>query len=295
MQTIFTLALALLVAGPALAQQNQQQNGSATVTIKKGRVSHNDVRSGVKGLTLHHEVKTTGLKGEQLEVSCYFRYDDAAGKPLLDSNGKFNTPSGKVSVSSRETVKFAESNFKDFQHFMPYNELHLGPGKTKIKVRCQAFKNSNLLGKSDWLRVTFTSGPKAKAKAKPTAVFTKPKMVHNVIKAGIKGLGLRHHLRVQHMKGKKIEVTCHFKYKASGKSVRDTNGKYRTKSGNVSVSDTVTAKFDDSSWKTFKHFIPYNELHITAKGKTQLKTRCEAYDGGTSIGAGPWQFLDFNK
>ena len=285
-------ALALLSAGPVLAQQNQQ-NAEASLTIRKGRVTHNVVQNGAKGLQIHHEVVAKGLKGEQLEVSCYFRYDNAGAEALVDANGKFNTPGGKVSVSSRETVKYDTSTFKDFKHFIPYDELHLGAGKTKIKLRCQAFRAGNLLGSSEWMRVTYTSGVPAAAKG--TATFSKPRMVHNVMKAGVKGLELHHELRAQNVTGKPLEVTCFFYFKTSGKILKDFNGKFRTTAGQVSVSDTVQVKFPDSTFKDFTHFIPYDELHITDKGKSQLKTRCEAFVARKSIGIGPWQFLDFNK
>ncbi|MGK0362109.1 MAG: hypothetical protein ACI9U2_004429, partial [Bradymonadia bacterium] len=77
MRYSIVVALSLLAAGPALAQ-NQQQNGSASVTLSNGSVTHNVVKSGVKGIELHHVVKAMGLKGQTLEVSCYFRYDDSA-------------------------------------------------------------------------------------------------------------------------------------------------------------------------------------------------------------------------
>lgn len=263
------------------------------VILSGGRMTHNHMKRGQKGLRIHHRVQAKGMKGREMEVSCYFRYDDASGKPLKDFNKRYFTPGGKVSVTERVTVLYDDSNFADYKHFIPYDELHLGPGKTKIKLRCQAFDAGKLLGTSGWLKATYTG--KGKAKSDGQAIFTKPRMVHNLRQGGKKGLGLRHHLQVKGMKGKRLEVTCYFYYKKSGKILKDRNGKFKTRRGDVSVADYVTPKYPDSTWKEFKHFIPYDELHITRKGKHKLKTRCEAFSSGTSIGIGPWQYLDFNK
>lgn len=272
------------VAGKALKKK---------VIFSKGRLTHNHYQKGQKGLRIHHHLHVKGMKDRQLEVSCYFRFDDKQAKPLKDFNGRFKTPNGNIAVSEWVKLLYDDSNFADFKHFIPYDELHMGEGKTKLKVRCKAFDSGTSLGTSTWQTLTFTKPASKKSNAK--AVFTKPRMVHNLRKDGKKGLGLRHHLQVKGMKDKRLEVTCYFYFKGSGKILKDFNGKYKTKGGDVSVADYVTPKYTDSTWKEFKHFIPYDELHITQKGKHKLKTRCEAFDAGRSIGIGPWQYLNFNK
>lgn len=276
------------------------------VTFSGGRMTHNHWKKGQKGLRLHHKVQAKGMKSRELEVSCYFHYDKAGSHPLKDYNKRFNTPSGKVSVSERVTVLYDDSNFADFKHFIPYDEFHLGPGKTKLKVRCQAFDSGKLLGSSGWQKLTYTGAKKKNntqkafqkkrntARSNAKAYFSNPKLVHNQFKNGKKGLGLRHKLKVQNMQNKRLEVTCYFYFKKSGKILKDYNGKYKTTGGDVSVADYVTVKYKDASWASFKHFIPYDELHL-GKGKHELKTRCEAFDQGRSIGIGPWSYLTFRK
>ncbi|MGK0357787.1 MAG: hypothetical protein ACI9U2_000064 [Bradymonadia bacterium] len=270
------------------------RKAAKSVVISGGKLTHNHVKKGQKGLRIHHRIQAKGMKDREMEVSCFFRYDDASAKPLKDFNKRFNTLNGKVSVTERVKVMYEDSNFADYQHFIPYDELHLGPGKTKIKLRCQAFDNGKKIGGGSWLKATYTG--KGKAKSKGKATFTKARMEHNARdKKGLKGLRLRHHLQVKGMKGKRLEVTCYFYDKKSGNILKDRNGKFKTSRGDVSVADYVTLKYADSTFKEFKHFIPYSELHITKKGKHKLKTRCAAFDSGTSVGTGPWQYLDFNK
>lgn len=267
------------------------------VTFSEGKLTHNHYQKGQKGLRIHHRIQAKNMKSRELEVSCYFRYDDASANPLNDTNGRFNTPGGKVAVTERVTVLYADSNFADFKHFIPYDELHLGPGKTKIKLRCQGFDNGKLLGTGDWLKATYTGAGNAAAAKLPsggTAIFSSPALLHNRFEGGKKGLGLRHKLQVKGMNNKRLEVTCYFWFKDTGKILKDYNGKFKTTAGDVSVSDYVTVKYPDATFKEFKHFIPYDELHL-GKGKFKLKTRCEAFDNGVSIGIGPWQYLDFNK
>jgi hypothetical protein len=263
-----------------------------TAKLTAGRLTHNHYVKGQKGLRIHHKVQVKGMKNRELEISCYFRFDDKKAEALKDFNGRFRTPKGKVAVAERVKVLYDDSTFADFKHFIPYDELHMAAGKTKLKTRCQAYDSGKLLGSSSWQKLTFTK-PGKTTTAKAT--FSKPRMVHNLRKNGQKGLGLRHHLQVKGMKGKRLEVTCYFYFKKGGKILKDFNGKYKTKTGDVSVADYVTPKYSDTTWKEFKHFIPYDELHITQRGKHKLKTRCEAFDSGRSIGIGPWQYLDFNK
>ena len=60
----------------------------------------------------------------------YFNYQD--GSALEDYNGKYCTSGGKVCASSEFSPKYSSSNYNDFKIFMPYSELHMGKGSSKL-------------------------------------------------------------------------------------------------------------------------------------------------------------------
>lgn len=63
-----------------------------------------------------------GLK-QEFTMAIYFY--EADGTPLKDSNKKFYSTNGNVAVFKKFTPAYADAVFKEFQIFMPYDELEL--------------------------------------------------------------------------------------------------------------------------------------------------------------------------
>ena len=54
------------------------------------------------------------------------------GKALDDFNGKYCTTEGHVCASKKFSPKYNNSSYNDFKIFMPYSELHMGSGSSKL-------------------------------------------------------------------------------------------------------------------------------------------------------------------
>jgi len=287
-------AVALVAATVALASsalaQNQQQNAAGVASyaqFSEGRLQHDVFKDGKKGMEVHHKIRTVGMNGKELEVACYFY--NADGTALRDQNNSFRTTTGEVSVGERQPVQYDDATFNDFTLFIPHDELHAGAGAHDLKTNCEAFDSGRSLGKSGFLSFTLRVGGAVPKIAK----FGAGSLKHDMFKDGVKGLEIHHPLTVQAMKDQELEVTCFFYYEAGG-ALRDTNQRYYTSAGDVSVMDKVAVQYVDATFNDFTLFIPYDELHLPA-GKSDLKIRCEAFDKGVSIGQSDWLHLWYNK
>lgn len=76
-----------------------------------------------KGMRIHVKFETEDLKGVEGQVIAYFFYDDET--KIKDTNNRYCTPDGQVSVGKPFTPSYDSSTYNDFMLFMPYSELHL--------------------------------------------------------------------------------------------------------------------------------------------------------------------------
>jgi hypothetical protein len=149
------LTFTLRQGGAALGNNLGNVNNAAKIArFGAGSMKHDVFKDGVKGLEIHHPLTASGMLGRELEVTCFFYYE--GGDPLKDFNQRYYTLNGNVSVMDKVTVNYAEANWADFTHFIPYDELHLSPGKTDLKLNCEAFDAGVSIGKSDWLHLWYT-------------------------------------------------------------------------------------------------------------------------------------------
>lgn len=88
---------------------------------------------------------------------------------------------------------------------------------------------------------------------------------HDVTKNGVKGMKIHVDFNAKNMKSKKGKVIVYFEY-PKGTGIKDLNGKYRTKNGEVCVSEEFTPRYDNSHYNDFDLFIPSDEIHMK-KGK----------------------------
>ena len=76
-----------------------------------------------KGMRIHLKFETQDLKGVEGQVIAYFFYDDET--KIKDTNNRYSTSDGQVSVAKPFTPSCDNSTYNDFKLFMPYSELHL--------------------------------------------------------------------------------------------------------------------------------------------------------------------------
>lgn len=92
---------------------------------------------------------------------------------------------------------------------------------------------------------------------------------HNVMYGGQKCMKIHVKFEVDNMKGKSGDCVAWFYYE-NGNKLYDTNNRYSTINGQVSVSESFTATYDGTLWNDFVLYIPNSELHIVRSGGYKL-------------------------
>lgn len=102
------------------------------------RNQHNVSRGGRKGLLIQVGLETHRLRRRTLKVNALFYLQDDS--PLKDFDGEFTTSSGQVGVASIIVPKYLHTSFavgsdEGIELFVPYEEMHLGSGRTDMYYR----------------------------------------------------------------------------------------------------------------------------------------------------------------
>ena len=105
-------------------------NGPISASVERVWVDHGVYKNELKGMMIHVKFNVKNALGRKGKVIAYFNYQD--GSALEDYNGKYCTSGGKVCASSEFSPKYSSSNYNDFKIFMPYSELHMGKGSSKL-------------------------------------------------------------------------------------------------------------------------------------------------------------------
>ena len=98
-----------------------------------------------------------------------------------------------------------------------------------------------------------------------SVVINKKWLECDVTQNGVKGMKIHVDFNIKNMKGKQGKVIVYFQY-PKGTGLKDTNGSYCTKGGEVCVSEKFTPRYDNSHYSDFDIFMPIDEIHMK-KGK----------------------------
>lgn len=99
--------------------------------IEEVWVDYDQWENGRKGMLIHVKFTVNNMLNRTGRCAAYFFYQD--GDRLEDYNDNYSTPDGQVAFSETFVPKYENTRFKDFQLFMPYEELHLSSGRTDLK------------------------------------------------------------------------------------------------------------------------------------------------------------------
>lgn len=130
---------------------------SQSVVINKKWLEHGVTQNGVSGMKIHVDFNVMNMKGKKGQVVVYFEYPKGTG--LKDTNGKYRTKSGEVSVSENFTPRYDNSHYSDFDIFMPVDEIHMKKGKFTYycDVRVLDLSSGNFLNGETYLTFDGTS------------------------------------------------------------------------------------------------------------------------------------------
>jgi len=103
-------------------------------------IDYNVTDTGRLGMRIHNKFTVYNMKG----VSGYIRirFEKADGTFLKSSDGNFQDASGEVAAMESIKPGYEPTVYNDFDVFMPYSELHLGPGKYPLKLDIDVVDNS---------------------------------------------------------------------------------------------------------------------------------------------------------
>ena len=93
---------------------------------------------------------------------------------------------------------------------------------------------------------------------------------HNVLKGGVKGMQIAVEFESKNLKDENLYCMVRF-YNDDGSPLaqQSNNKKYRSVNGNVIVGEYISPTYDNCKTRTTL-FIPYDELPVKAKGRTDL-------------------------
>lgn len=109
--------------GTYSSNSNNYNSTYVTANIKRVWVNHNVYEAGKYGMRIHVNFSVTGMNNRTGQVAVYFYY--ANGNPIRDTNYNFRTVDNNVAVSRDFKPRYSNSNYSDFEIFMPYDEIHV--------------------------------------------------------------------------------------------------------------------------------------------------------------------------
>jgi hypothetical protein len=85
-----------------------------------------------RGLTVHAALEIGNCKGRKVRATAYFRNAET-NRPLKDRDGRFRTSEGWVATGRGFSPRHRVSSYGDLSMFIPTAQLHLSPGRSKLK------------------------------------------------------------------------------------------------------------------------------------------------------------------
>lgn len=147
-------------SGKTTAKSSTTSNNKSSSTttksasIEKAWTDFNVYEDGAKGMKIHVKFRVDGFKSVDGRVIAYFRYKN--GNDLADKNGRYCTVNNKVSVGGDITPGYDNTIYEDYTLFIPYDELHLGSGKTDLQYHIEVHFNGDSFDESDYYDFQFT-------------------------------------------------------------------------------------------------------------------------------------------
>jgi hypothetical protein len=117
---------------PASTTTTPASNNSITATFDSVWIDYNVTEKGELGMRIHTKFSVSNMKSQDGSLRIYFQKSD--GTSLKSSDGNFESKLGNVAAFNDIKPGYDVTDYKDLATFMPYSELHLGPGKYNLKM-----------------------------------------------------------------------------------------------------------------------------------------------------------------
>lgn len=140
---------------PRVPQQVQASKPSlGEATVQKIWIEHNKVINGLKYMAIHIKFETHNMAEKGGRIVAFF--ESPKGRGHKDTNGKYRTTDGNVSVGMDFGSHYVHSSYSDKVLLIPNSEIHPTSGKNKyyIKVGVYDYQANKYIAFSDY--ATFT-------------------------------------------------------------------------------------------------------------------------------------------
>lgn len=135
-------------------QINIEQGEGTGGRINKVWTDHNIYENGMKGMRIHIEFETLGLKGHVLRPCVFFYYKD--NRVIKGSQNKYMTPDGQATIQDQCTSTFENSIWKDYTLFIPYSAMDIPSGNNDCKFYVVIYDNGLRRAESDYYHFNFS-------------------------------------------------------------------------------------------------------------------------------------------
>lgn len=133
------------------------QQAKPSATISKVWADYNVEQANQQGMLIHVAFSAFNLLEKTGIVAVYFYF--ANGMPLKDFNSNYRCQNGNVCVSQSFKPQHIYTAYDDFALFIPYNELHMGPGNHSLKFYVVIWSEQNVeIAYSQWIPFSYTEG-----------------------------------------------------------------------------------------------------------------------------------------
>ena len=225
----------------------------ASATIDRVWLEENVTQNGQKGLKVHAHCEINQMKDQVADFQIWFYQSDNLTK-VCDTSGSHLT------YSEEHTVIYESSVWKDFQFFVPYSDFSSDTPNGTLTVDF-VIRNSSgeTLVRNDNHSFTFNSSYRGGGNSGSTSTSSTGKihrvwMEHGVYQNGKKGMKVHAHCELSGQKGKKVDFQIWFYQEDDFTRVLNTQGNH------LWYEEEQTVLYDNSEWKDFVFFVPYDDF-----------------------------------
>ena len=225
----------------------------ASATIERVWLEENVTQNGHKGLKVHAHCEIEHMKDQVADFQIWFYQSDNISKV-------YDTAGDHLTYNEEHTVTYESSVWKDFQFFVPYSDFSANTPNGTLTVDF-VIRNSSgqTLVRNDNHSFTFNSSYRSGNASGGNSTTSTGKinrvwMEHGVYQNGKKGMKVHAHCELNGQKGKKVDFQIWFYQEDDFTRVLNTRGNH------LWYEEEHTVMYDNSEWKDFVFFVPYEDF-----------------------------------
>lgn len=237
---------------PSGTMYSVTRNGN-TLTVKINANSSTEARSD------YFNVKTTdGSKVQKIQLKQYGASTLSVSKTSISCSASGTTE--YITVTSGKTWEI------QYPSGTMYSVTRNGNTLT-VKIK----ENTSTESRSDYFNVKTTDGSKVqkieltqsgRSTSNSYATINNISVDHNVYENGYKGMKIHVKFDAYNVYNHKVKVCVYFSYKDGDDLKGITGSNYITPDGKVTVQESSTANYTNTTWNDFTLFMPYTYLNM---------------------------------